>query len=388
MQAYLDCNATTQPLPEVIEAMSACLRDRWANPSSVHRAGVEARHALELARGQVAQLIGCAPRALTFTSGGTEAAQRVILGALAARPGRPAIATSALEHSAVRELAQSLEGRGTAVHWLRHRPDGVIDLEALDALLARHGQSISVLSLMWANNETGVLQPVRDVAARCRSAGVVMHTDAVQWVGRESTEWATLGVDALTFSAHKLHGPKGVGAIAMRPGASIESILPGGPQELGRRAGTENVAGIVGFGVAAEAASAWLAHEAGTAPCRSLIGKLERAIVEAVPGAVVNAAASPRLWNTTSIAFPGLEAEAILLLLSERGVAASAGAACSSGSLEPSPVLRAMGLPDPVAHGTIRLSVSRLTTADEIDHALATIPGCIARLRRSGSAPA
>ncbi len=388
MQAYLDCNATTQPLPEVIEAMSTCLRDRWANPSSVHRAGVDARHALELAREQVAQLIGCAPRVLTFTSGGTEAAQRVILGAIAARPERPDIATSALEHSAVRELAQSLESRGTTVHWLRHRPDGVIDLQALDALLADHGSSISVLSLMWANNETGVIQPIIEVAARCRAAGVVLHTDAVQWVGREPTEWSTLGIDALTVSAHKLHGPKGVGAIAMRAGAAIESILPGGPQEIGRRAGTENVAGIVGFGVAAAAASAWLARDAGSATCRTLITTLERAILAAVPHAIVNAAASPRLWNTASIAFPGLEAEAILLLLSERGVAASAGAACSSGSLEPSPVLRAMGLPDPVAHGTIRLSVSRLTTTDEIEYALATIPGCIARLRRSGSAPA
>lgn len=388
MQAYLDCNATTQPLPEVIEAMSTCLRDRWANPSSVHRAGVDARHALELAREQVAQLIGCAPRALSFTSGGTEAAQRVILGAIAARPERPDIATSALEHSAVRELAQSLESRGTTVHWLRHRPDGVIDLQALDALLADHGSSISVLSLMWANNETGVIQPIIEVAARCRAAGVVLHTDAVQWVGREPTEWSTLGIDALTVSAHKLHGPKGVGAIAMRAGAAIESILPGGPQEIGRRAGTENVAGIVGFGVAAAAASAWLARDAGSATCRTLITTLERAILAAVPHAIVNAAASPRLWNTASIAFPGLEAEAILLLLSERGVAASAGAACSSGSLEPSPVLRAMGLPDPVAHGTIRLSVSRLTTTDEIEYALATIPGCIARLRRSGSAPA
>jgi cysteine desulfurase len=387
MQAYLDCNATTQPLPEVVEAMDACLRDRWANPSSVHRAGVEARHALELAREQVAHLIGCAPRALSFTSGGTEAAQRVILGALAARPERPAIATSALEHSAVRELAQSLEARGTTVHWLRHRPDGVIDLDALDALLAAHGPSISALSLMWANNETGVVQPIRDVATRCRASGVVMHTDAVQWIGREMTEWPSLGIDALTCSAHKFHGPKGVGAIAMRAGAAIESILPGGPQELGRRAGTENVSGIVGFGVAAAAASAWFAHDAASAPCRRLIPTLERAIVAAVPDALVNAAASPRLWNTTSIAFPGLEAEAILLLLSERGVAASAGAACSSGSLEPSPVLRAMGLPDPVAHGTIRLSVSRLTTAAEIDHALATIPDCITRLRQSGSAP-
>jgi cysteine desulfurase len=386
MQAYLDCNATTQPLPEVIEAMGSCLRERWANPSSVHRAGVEARHAMELAREQVAHLIGCAPRALTFTSGGTEAAQRVILGAIAARPDRPAIATSALEHSAVRELAQSLESRGTTVHWLRHRPDGVIDLDALDALLADHGRSISVLSLMWANNETGVLQPIRDVAARCRASGVVLHTDAVQWVGREPTEWSTLGIDALTASAHKLHGPKGVGAIAMRAGAAIESMLPGGPQELGRRAGTENVSGIVGFGVAAAAASAWLAQDAGSAACRSLIATLERAILAAVPDAIVNAAGSPRLWNTSSIAFPGLEAEAILLLLSERGVAASAGAACSSGSLEPSPVLRAMGLPDPVAHGTIRLSVSRLTTSDEIDHAARIIPACIERLRLSSSA--
>ncbi|MBM4110720.1 MAG: aminotransferase class V-fold PLP-dependent enzyme [Phycisphaerae bacterium] len=386
MQAYLDCNATTQPLPEVIDAMHSCLRDRWANPSSVHRAGVDARHAIELAREQVAGLIGCAPRAVTFTSGGTEAAQRVILGAIAARSERPAIATSALEHSAVRDLAQSLEARGTTVHWLRHHADGVVDLDALDALLAEHGAAISVLSLMWANNETGVIQPIAEVAARCRAAGVVFHTDAVQWTGRERTDWSALGIDALTCSAHKLHGPKGVGAIAMRTGAPIEPILPGGPQELGRRAGTENVPGIVGFGVAAEAARAWIEGDAANAPCRRMITTLERAILAAVPGSIVNAAASPRLWNTTSVAFPGLEAEAILLLLSERGVAASAGAACSSGSLEPSPVLRAMGVPEPVAHGTIRLSVSRLTTADEIDHAMRLIPACIERLGLSSSA--
>jgi cysteine desulfurase len=172
--------------------------------------------------------------------------------------------------------------------------------------------------------------------------------------------------------------------MAIRAGASIESILPGGPQELGRRAGTENVPGIVGFGVAAEAARAWLASQAPNAPCRSLITGLERSILDAVPGSVINAMTAPRLWNTSSVAFPGLEAEAILLLLSERGVAASAGAACSSGSLEPSPVLRAMGLSDPVAHGTIRLSVSRMTTTAEIDHATRVIPECIAKLRRSG----
>ena len=384
MQAYLDCNATTQPLPEVVDAMAACMRERWANPSSVHRAGIEARHAMERAREQVAGLLGCQPRHVSFTSGGTEAAQRAILGALAARPARPCLATSPLEHSAVRELAQSLEARGTPVHWLRHHADGTIDLDALDALLHDHGPTIAVLSLMWANNETGVVQPIVEVAARCRRAGVVFHCDAVQWVGREPTDLLASGIDVLTASAHKLHGPKGVGAMAIRAGASIESILPGGPQELGRRAGTENVPGIVGFGVAAEAARAWLASQAPNAPCRSLITGLERSILDAVPGSAINAMTAPRLWNTSSVAFPGLEAEAILLLLSERGVAASAGAACSSGSLEPSPVLRAMGLSDPVAHGTIRLSVSRMTTTAEIDHATRVIPECIAKLRRSG----
>jgi cysteine desulfurase len=384
MQAYLDCNATTQPLPEVVDAMAACMRERWANPSSVHRAGIEARHAMERAREQVAGLLGCQPRHVSFTSGGTEAAQRAILGALAARPARPCLATSPLEHSAVRELAQSLEARGSPVHWLRHHADGTIDLDALDALLHDHGPTIAVLSLMWANNETGVVQPIVEVAARCRRAGVVFHCDAVQWVGREPTDLLASGIDVLTASAHKLHGPKGVGAMAIRAGASIESILPGGPQELGRRAGTENVPGIVGFGVAAEAALAWLGSQAPNAPCRSLITGLERSILDAVPGSVINAMNAPRLWNTSSVAFPGLEAEAILLLLSERGVAASAGAACSSGSLEPSPVLRAMGLSDPVAHGTIRLSVSRMTTTAEIDHATRVIPECIAKLRRSG----
>lgn len=384
MRAYLDSNATTQPLPEVIDAVAACLRERWANPSSVHRAGIDARHAMELARAQVGALLGCSPRSVVFTSGGTEAAHRAMLGAMAARPDRRAIATSPLEHACVRELAHSLESNGTTVHWLRHTRDGVIDLDALDALLAAHGASIGVLSLMWANNETGVVQPIAEVAKRCRAAGVVFHSDAVQWVGREPVDATACGVDVLSCSAHKFHGPKGIGAMVVRTGAPIAPIHPGGPQELGRRAGTEDVAGIVGFGVAAEAARTWLATERATAACMELIPRLEQAILGAVPDAVVNAATAPRLWNTTSIAFPGLEAEAILLLLSEREVAASAGAACSSGSLEPSPVLKAMGLGDPVAHGTIRFSVSRLTTDAEIDHAARVVPECIAKLRRSG----
>ncbi len=385
MLAYLDANATTQPLPEVVDAVGAALTQHWANPSSVHRAGIDARHAMEAARAQVAALLGCAERAVVFTSGGTESAQRAILGALAARPSRPAVATSPLEHSAVRELCQGLEAKGTRVHWLRHRSDGSIDLDALDTLLRDDGNTIAVLSLMSANNETGVVQPIEAVAARCRAHGVVCHTDAVQWVGREPTSMAASGVDLLTCSAHKVHGPKGVGALAIRAGTPIESIGAGGPQELGRRAGTENVPGIVGFGVAAQYANEWLRDHSASDPCRGLVPELERGLLSAIPSAVVNAADAPRLWNTTNIAFPGLEAEAILLLLSERGVSASAGAACSSGSLEPSPVLRAMGIPDPIAHGSIRFSVSRMTTTAEIGHALSVVPACIARLTRSGT---
>jgi cysteine desulfurase len=387
MPAYLDCNATTQPLPEVVSAMTAALVGGWGNPSSVHRAGIDARHAVELARESVARLLGARPAEVVFTGGGTESASLAIAGTLDALDGPRTIVSMRTEHSAVREACEALEARGRArVAWVPPAAGGVIDLEALDAALDAHGEDVALVSVMGANNETGVLQPLRSVGERCRARGVRFHCDATQWVGRMPAALADLPVDLVTASAHKFHGPKGVGALWVRTGVRVAPQVVGGPQERDRRGGTENVPGIVGMGVAAEAAITWLSDPAHREAGAARRDRLERSILSAVPDAVVNGAGAARLWNTTNIGFPGLEAEAILLLLSERGVMASAGAACSSGSLEPSPVLLAMGIAPRVAHGSIRLSISRLTTDEEIAYASDAIPACIARLRRSGGA--
>ena len=384
MQAYLDCNATTEPLPEAVAAMAGALSGCWGNPSSVHRAGIDARHAVELARESVARLLGAQPREVVFTSGGTESAWLAIAGTLDALAGPRTLITMRTEHSAVREACEALESRGRArVLWVPPAADGTVDLAALEAALDAAAGDAALVSVMGANNETGVVQPVGEVAARCRARGVRFHCDATQWAGRMPLAAAELGADLVTVSAHKFHGPKGVGALWVRGGVRVAAQVVGGPQERERRGGTENVPGIVGMGVAADAASAWLADPAGRERGAAARDAFERAVCEAVPDAVVNGAGAARLWNTTNIGFPGLEAEAILLLLSERGVAASAGAACSSGSLDPSPVLLAMGVPPRVAHGSVRFSIGRLTRPEELEAAARIVPDCIARLRRS-----
>ena len=380
----LDANANTRPLPEVVQAVRDALERDWANPSSVHRAGQAARRTVELARAEVAGLVGCSERELVFTSGGTEAADLAIRGSLRAT-GRRTLVTSRLEHAAVRDLARRLEERGEAeVVWLPHDADGVASEPALLRLLRDRAADIAVVSVMAANNETGTLQPTAALAAACREAGVLFHTDATQWVGKMPTNFAGLGADLLSCSAHKLHGPKGVGALAVRRGTPLEASLVGGPQERERRAGTENVPGIAGFGAAARLAREWLS---GEAPRRAheLRDLLERLLRESIPDAVVNAAGAPRLWNTLNMAFPSLEAEAILLALSERGVNASAGAACSSGSLEPSPVLLAMGIPEPLAHGSVRFSLSRLSTEIEIQEAARQVADAVRAVRSCSS---
>ncbi len=384
MRAYLDCNATTQPLPGVVAAMVGALEGGWGNPSSVHRAGIDARHAVELARESVARLLGAQPREVTFTSGGTESASLAIAGTLDALAGPRTVISMRTEHSAVREACEALAARGRArVAWVPPAEGGVIDLGALDAALDAHAGDVALVSVMWANNETGAVQPVDAVGERCRARGVRFHCDATQWVGRMPTALAGGAIDLVTVSAHKFHGPKGVGALWARGGVRVAPQVVGGPQERDRRGGTENVPGIVGMGAAAEAAMAWLADEDGRARGRGLRDRLEAGVLARVPDAVVNGAGVERLWNTTNIGFPGLEAEALLLLLSERGVAASAGAACSSGSLDPSPVLLAMGVPERVAHGSVRFSVSRLTTGDEVEHAVEAVAASVERLRRS-----
>lgn len=387
---YLDSNATTRPADEVVEAVARAMRDTWANPSSMHRAGGEAKRVVELARESVARLVGCQERELVFTSGGTEGANLAIRGslehALSHEPARRALVTTRFEHSAVRELAQRLEKRGTEVVWLagsRSAP-GTPDLDALETLLRSRGGEIALVSLMWANNETGAITDVARAGALCREHGVRFHTDATQWVGKMPTDLAAMQVDLACFAAHKLHGPKGVGALYVRRNLRLTPQTYGGPQERERRGGTENVPAIAGFGVAADLARAWLAGD-GITRSTALRDRLEQTVAQATGGAI-HAQHAPRLWNTTNIGFARLEAEAILLLLSERGVFASAGAACSSGSLDPSPVLLAMGIAPEVAHGSIRFSLSRETTAAECEEAVRRVIAAIERLRTSTSA--
>ena len=383
---YLDNNATTQPLPEVIAAMREGLEFVWANPSSIHRAGNLARQQLELAREQVGALVGAPPREVVFTSGGTEGANLAIVGSLAAHRDRSVLVTSRLEHSAVRELAQQLAARGTEVAWLPNSGDGVVDLDALHRLLRERARQIALVSVMGANNETGVIQPWREISRLCREHEVRYHCDATQWAGRMPTDLAAEPVDLFSFAPHKFHGPKGIGAIVVRQAVRMGTLVVGGPQERKRRGGTENVPAIMGFGACAAAARKWIDDPSNAAAVARRRDRLESLLLAGAPDARVNGAAVPRIWNTTNIGFPRLEAEAMLLLLSERGIAASAGSACSSGSLEASPILRAMNVPPDIAHGSLRFSLSRFTTDAEVDEAAKIILECAAKLRTSSAA--
>ncbi|MCH7603706.1 MAG: aminotransferase class V-fold PLP-dependent enzyme [Planctomycetes bacterium] len=381
---YLDNNATTRPADEVVEVMNAALRENWANPSSVHRQGQAVRQKLELARESVCRLIGCRDRYLTFTSGGTEAANLAILGSLESLPKRNVLVTTKLEHVAVRELADRMEKKGVEVLWLASQPDGVIEADALEAILNDRAGDIALVSVQWVNNETGVIQPVERFGAMCREKGVRFHTDATQRVGKMPVNVADLPVDLLSFAAHKFHGPKGVGGLYAGRGVRISPQSIGGPQERERRGGTENTPGILGFGVAADLARAWLETDERER-LASLRDEFEKTICSRCEETSINCFEAPRIWNTTNIAFHRLEAEAILMLLSERGVCASAGAACSSGSLDPSPVLLAMGIPPEAAHGSVRFSLSRETTQEELDQVTEIVPEAIGKLRKSMS---
>lgn len=373
---YLDNNATTQPGPAVVAAMSAALTEHWPNPSSVHRAGQAVRRQIELARDDVAALIGARARQITFTGGGTESIDLAIRGVLAASP-RPVLVSTPVEHTAIRRLCEDLHRSGAAE--VRTAPvdgDGLVRMDGLDRLL---DDSATLLSLQWVNNETGVIQPIERCAKLARERGVLVHCDATQGVGKLPLNVEEAGLDLVSFAPHKFHGPKGVGVLWARRTVGFRPRVLG-TQELGRRGGTENVPGILGAAAACRDAAAWLAEESARERIASLRDGLERTLLEAVPGAVVNGAGAHRIWNTTNISFPPLEAEALLILLSERGVCASAGSACSSGSLDPSPVLLAMGVPEAVAHSAIRLSLSKTTTEEEIDEAAARIIECVRRL--------
>jgi cysteine desulfurase len=372
---YLDNNATTKPAPEVVEAMMPYLTQWYGNPSSVHRFGQRARQGIDEARAQVAALVGCADAELLFTGGGTEAVNTAVRSLLATRAPRKRIVTTTVEHSATRELCAHLAKEGAEVVELAVDEGGSLDLDQISAAVT---DDTALLTTMWANNETGVLFPVDRIAAICKAKRVPFHCDGTQAVGKIPVDVAALGVDAMSFASHKFHAPKGVGALFVRRGLRLRPLLIGGPQERARRGGTENVPGIVGMGKAADLARVHLGDMRRVAAQRD---RLEREILSAIPDTHVNGRTDARLPNTTNIGFTRLEAEAILLLLSEQGVCASAGAACSSGSLEPSHVLRAMNIDPKIAHGAIRFSLSRYTTDAEIDRALSVLPRVIDRLR-------
>ncbi len=360
--------------------MSSCLGDLDANPSSMHREGQRARAAIDRARAQVAALAGAAPEQVAFVSGGTEGDHAALIGAaLGAEARGRRVAISAIEHHAMHGAASFLERIGFAVSHLPAGAAGTVDPDAPEALAAE----TTVIAVMLANNATGVLQPVEAIAARARVAGRVTVCDAVQAAGKIPIDMTRLGVDVLVISAHKLGGPKGVGAMIVRDGVALEPLFRGSGHERGRRGGTENLPGIVGFGVAAECAARELSGEAER--LSALRERLEAGILEVAPGAVIHGARAPRLPNTVNASFPGARSDHLLMALDSRGVAVSAGAACASGAVEPSPVLAAMGVPRDLAIAALRLSMGRTTTAGELERVIDALRESVAAARAAGA---
>lgn len=374
---YLDNNATTRVAPEVAEAMLPYLTEFYGNPSSMHSFGGQVGMQLKKARADVAAALGCDPAELIFTSCGSESDNTAILSALAAQPEKKHLVTTRVEHPAVLSLAKHLEEKGYEVTYLGVDDKGNLDLAEVAGAIRK---DTAIVSVMYANNETGVIFPIPEIAALCKAKGVLFHTDAVQAVGKIDIDLSKLPVDMLSLSGHKLHAPKGVGVLYVRKGTPFRPFLIGGHQERGRRAGTENTAGIIALAAAMTLAKAHMAEE--NTRVKALRDRLEAGILAAVPHSQVNGDTANRLPNTTSIAFKFVEGEAILLMLDQYGICASSGSACTSGSLEPSHVLRAMGVPFTYAHGSIRFSLSRYTTEADIDLVLDKLPGIIETLRR------
>lgn len=385
---YLDNNATTRVDDEVVQAMLPFFTEQFGNPSSLHSFGNRVGLALKQARQRVQKLLGAEHDSeIIFTSCGTEADSTAILSALKAQPERRTLITTVVEHPAILSLCDHLASEGYTVHKLKVDKRGRLDLAEYASLL---NDDVAIVSVMWANNETGTLFPVLEMAQMADDAGIMFHTDAVQAVGKVPMNLQDSAIHMLSLSGHKLHAPKGIGVLYLRRGTRFRPLLRGGHQERGRRAGTENAASIVGLGVAAERALAFMEHE-NTEVAR-LRDRLETGILAAVPYAFVTGDPGNRLPNTANIAFEYIEGEAILLLLNKVGIAASSGSACTSGSLEPSHVMRAMDIPYTAAHGTVRFSLSRYTTEAEIDRVIAAVPPIVAQLRKlspywSGNGP-
>ena len=373
---YLDNNATTQVADEVFEAMLPFFTERYGNPSSMHSFGGQVGEEIKQARERVAALLGCDPAEILFTSCGTESDNTAIKGILAAYPNRRKIITTRVEHPAVLTVCRDLENHGYTVIELGVDHQGQLDLAELERHL---DDDTALVSVMYANNETGVIFPIDEIAERVTRHGIVFHTDAVQAVGKIPLDLASSRIDLLSLSGHKLHAPKGVGVLYVRKGTRLAPFVQGGHQEGGRRAGTENVPGIVGLGKACELAQAHLEEE--NTRVKALRDKLEQALLDKCPDAQVNGDPERRLPNTTNISFAYIEGEAILLMLNRFDICASSGSACTSGSLEPSHVLRAMGVPFTAAHGSIRFSLSRYTTESDIDTVIEKLPPVIERLR-------
>ena len=373
---YFDNNATTKVAPEVLDAMLPFLTEEYGNPSSMYSFAGESQQALQKAREQVADLLGASPDEIIFTSCGTESDSTAIYSALRSRPDKRHFITTRVEHPAVLAVANLVASQGYDVTYLDVDSKGNIDLDEFKKAISSR---TALVSMMMANNETGVIFPIEEVAAICQSYGVPLHTDAVQAVGKVAIDVKTLPVDYLALSGHKLHAPKGVGALYVRKGAGFRTFLRGGHQEHGRRAGTEAVPSIVALGKACELAKADIEIE--NTQVKRLRDKLEDGLLAAIPESIVNGDTTHRLPNTSNISFKYIEGEAILLLMNQYGICASSGSACTSGSLEPSHVLRSMGVPFTYAHGSIRFSLSRYTTDEEVDFVLEKLPEIITRLR-------
>ena len=372
---YLDNNATTKVADEVLEVMLPYFTQLYGNPSSMHTFGGQVGQRIRDAREQVAALLGALPEEIVFTSCGTESDNSAIRSALLTRPDKKHIVTSRVEHPAIHALCSHLGTQGYKITELPVDKNGILDLENLEKSLT---PDTAIVSLMWGNNETGVIFPVEEAARMAHEKGIIFHTDAVQTTGKISINMKNNVIDMLSISGHKLHAPKGIGVLYIRRGTKFSPFLIGGHQEKGRRGGTENTAGIIGLGKACELAAKNMDRE--NTHVKRLRDKLEKELLK-IPHSRVNGDILNRLPNTTNISFESVEGEAILLLMNELGICASSGSACTSGSLQPSHVLRAMGVPFTMAHGSIRFSLSVYNTEEEVDLVIEKMPAIIERLR-------
>ena len=377
MRVYADNAATTQMTPEVLDAMYTCMKETYGNPSSLHTVGQKAAEVLLDARERVAKCLGADPKEIIFTSGGSEADNQAIISAakLGERKGKKHIISTAFEHHAVLHTLNKLEKEGFEITLLDVHENGLVTAEEVKNAIR---EDTALVTIMFANNEIGTIQPIKEIGAVCREAGVLFHTDAVQAAGHLAIDVVDMNIDMLSLSAHKFHGPKGVGVLYVKKGILLTNIIEGGAQERGKRAGTENIPGIVGMAKALELAVAKIPEN--TAYVSALRDKLIDGL-QKIPHSKLNGDAKKRLPGNVNFCFEGIEGESLLLLLDAKGIEASSGSACTSGSLDPSHVLLALGLPHEVAHGSLRLSLSEMTTEEQVDYMLQEIPGVVEYLR-------